>query len=264
LWLTKGRWPRILGIAGATAAAALVVGFVVNSNRVTDEERRISGPGSVEVMPSSKPGSGVSVGANPAASPNVAASSYGSKRNDSSPSPLIFADHKSVERLSWARALEWWPFRPLLKAPRSLVHGAEEIVYAVSDKGGTKGKPSDESSGVTVVYVVPPSDVDRNTSSEIAEGGGRLLYVKYYPPGAALPLAGKLWNKQAQAVVVRGHAARMFVFRKDQNSNVDLRLVTWEQPIGGGAILQWQIETNPYRYTDQEAIEFINALLEAS
>ncbi len=161
-----------------------------------------------------------------------------------------------VERVTLAQALEWWPYRPLLKAGYLPRQGGDEIWF-VTGQSGRKADPKRERSGVKVFYVYPPTAPDRSSSGEMLAAGAFSVDAYFLPPGEKSPFAGPFPNEKP--VVVRGHPARLWVGNFDAPRTV---AISWLEPLANGGILSWTVLGARDVYTEEQVIEFVNKLLE--
>lgn len=170
----------------------------------------------------------------------------------------IMAMQWGVEQVSWEEMLEWWPYRPVLRAswlPRS---GSEEVVFSLSSKRGRKGDPRVDHAAVYLVYQYPPSTVNNKGELALIADGAFLVQVYFYPPGSPAPYADPMFAEKY--VVVRGHPAMLTEAHMSEGNNMDFRWVYWHEPAVGGGTFFWRIVNHWEPYTEAETIEFINRL----
>jgi hypothetical protein len=210
-----------------------------------------------------KPGSG----ANPARATARPGASAGEPEG-----PRPYSDVPENQRITWEEALEWWPYRPLLRhaqAPKPEFANGRESLFATSKDGGTKGDPRKQFCTLTAFWEVPPYTSDVSDYLSIVANGGMAVTVRFYPP--SLP-----FEKGAQGgkpIVVRGTNAWMYELRSDKatadehewrfHGSADIRYVQWQEylPRDGGTI-DWLVLTHAVTYSEQDTYAAINAMTE--
>ena len=176
----------------------------------------------------------------------------------SAPSKRPYATYGGLEKVSWARALEWWPYSPVFRAGSLPTNGWEEqAVFAGSPQGGDKGNATRDFALFGVVYQYPSATVNNTDYYGIIDGGGFILQIHHYPAGDPVPFAG-----EGKSIMVRGHVARMLTYTRSAGSNVDWRAVQWERASPSGGVIQWVIGNSPTMYTDSQTLDWINHLEE--
>jgi len=173
-----------------------------------------------------------------------------------SPPPKSLASE--AEKVDWQKGLEWWPYRPLLQSIWLPREGYEEVLYAASEKGGTKGSCTSRCN-LMVLYQYPPATAETHSHFQLIESGSWDVHSIHYLAGDSVPFAGGAGTKP---VTVRGRLARMLTMYKGENSNVDWRSVRWEDPLANGDFILWTVSNSPRLYTEDQTIEFIDRLIE--
>lgn len=167
------------------------------------------------------------------------------------------------QELSWQQILDWWPYRPLLRANWFPKGKALERVFAVSERGGTHADPRSEVTSVAVLYEYPPHTADKEGFDELLEAGTLLVEVIFTPQGQADALAAPPPKANPRPVEVRGHAALM-TERRPPDYDFSRREVKWKETVPGSGYLSWHITDHADLYSAGETIEFIDRLREVT
>ncbi|HVE91483.1 MAG TPA: hypothetical protein VNE62_04140 [Actinomycetota bacterium] len=184
------------------------------------------------------------------------------------PTPAPFAKEKVRERITLEQALEWWPHRPVLRVGTAPKPGGEEAWFATSKDGGRKGDPNKEYTILTLVLQYPPDTAETKTYYQITDAGGATISMRFFPPGLPPKTPG---GKQ---VLVRNRPATMWELYKQPHpektawrefADQDIRAVNWSEALPNDrGHVDWIVEMNPRLYSEEQTLEFVNSLVEAS
>ncbi len=164
------------------------------------------------------------------------------------------------ERVDLAQVLEWWPYRPLLRAevfPRSIPQESWFADGADAARPGRRSNPKTDRAATILVYSYEPTNPHTSNGSEIQAAGGFILRTEFRPPGSSAP-GGYPSEKR---VVVRGRPAGMFEFR-NQDPRVFGRRIYWPELLLSGGTLSLSIDSSRDVYTEAQALAFVEKLLE--
>jgi len=134
--------------------------------------------------------------------------------------------------------------------------------------------PDQEQSVIILVYQYPPRTVDTDSRLELVEGGAHFIvgwYMKpttrspdWYPPASCV--------SEDKVVVVKGKPGRLLVFDQKGTRRLDrgsgdcvwwfpnLRVVSWSEPLVGGASVYWTVDNSPDSYDEAQTLDFIEAM----
>lgn len=159
-------------------------------------------------------------------------------------------------RLSWQEARVWWGASGELLRGEWFPKGSpqEEAIY------GTDDRDRDGYKVLISAYSYRGATAEEDNQWEILGNGGIIVRFVYLPPGELPWYSDPLWTEKV--VRVRGHTAKLFEALHSEGANVQFRTIYWEEPSSqdAGAQVQYMVEVDPFEYSEEDTIRFIDAM----
>lgn len=166
------------------------------------------------------------------------------------------------QELSLEEALQWWPYRPLLRFDGSLGFGEPvEAIFAKSDSGGSESDPSKESSTLLFLYKNPGAVQKGHDFFSVQAAGGAAVWVTSIPASVPDQLRATVADDD-RIVEVRRRPAVSEEFWKREGANADFRLIYWFDYQPDGTQLVWHLSGDPNHFSENDLIAWGNSLIE--